>query len=159
MSWRSDHNKDSVRKLGSFSRLNRTLRDDSGASAAEFAIILPVLMLALFAIIKFGIVINNQVQIVAGTRAASRVLAIGRGNANAYSDSLAAFQSSAPNISVTPTMKINGAVCTATCATLLNAASGQPVTVSASKSCDLQIVGIDFAPGCQLTSQTTERAE
>lgn len=117
-------------------------------------------MLALFAIIKVGIVINNQIQIVAGTRAASRVLAIGRGNATAYSDSLAAFQSSAPNISVTPVMTVNGTPCTSsTCATLLNSASGQPVSVSATKNCDLQIAGINFAPGCQLSSQTTERAE
>ncbi len=116
-------------------------------------------MLALFAIIRVGIVINNQIQIVAGTRAASRVLAIGRGNTTAYNDSLAAFQSSAPNISVTPVMKVNGTACTSTCATLLNSASGQPVSVSANMVCNLQIAGINFAPGCQLSSQTTERAE
>jgi Flp pilus assembly protein TadG len=156
--WYSSHQKYSRGKRHAF-RLRGLLRGDGGASAVEFAIILPVLLLVLLAIMRFGVVINNQIQIVAGTRASARVLSISRGNTTAYSDSLVAFQNSAPNISVTPTMTVNGTVCTANCATLLMGASGQAIKVSAAMNCNLTIAGFNFAPGCQLSSQTTERAE
>ena len=138
------------------------IRNPAGASAAEFALILPVLLLALFAIIKFGILLNNNIEITSGARASARVLSISRGSATPYSDGIAAFNNSAPNItSATVTMSVNGASCNAdgSCAAMLNSAAGQPVSVTATHSCDLTIVGFDFAPGCQLQSQTTERVE
>ncbi len=138
------------------------VQNQTGASAAEFALILPILLVALFAIIKFGIVLNNDIEITSGTRASARVLAISRGSASPYSDSITAFNNSAPNITgATIAMAVNGAACNAdgTCATLLADAAGQPVSVTASHSCDLSIMGVDFAPGCQLQSRTTERVE
>jgi Flp pilus assembly protein TadG len=138
------------------------VRNHTGASATEFALILPVLLIALFAIIKFGIVLNNDIEITSGARASARVLAISRGSATPYSDSLSAFNNSAPNITgATVTLSVDGTSCGAdgSCATLLADAAGQPVSVTASHSCDLSIVGFDFAPGCQLQSETTERVE
>jgi Flp pilus assembly protein TadG len=142
-------------------RIGAVARDGSGASAVEFALILPVLLTMLFAVIKFGIALNNNIELTSGTRAGARILAVSRGSATPYSDSLAAFNSSAPNITAHVTMSVNGAACSAngTCATLLTGASTQPVSVTATYSCDLTIGGINFAPGCQLNSQTTERVE
>lgn len=142
-------------------RIGTIMRDGSGASAVEFALILPVLLTMLFAVIKFGIAINNNIELTSGTRAGARVLAVSRGSATPYSDSLAAFNSSAPNITAQVSMTVNGAACSAngTCVTLLTGASGQPVSVTATYSCDLTIGGFNFVPGCQLNSQTTERVE
>jgi Flp pilus assembly protein TadG len=138
------------------------IRNHTGASAAEFALILPVLLIALFAIIKFGIVLNNDIEITSGARASARVLAISRGSATPYSDSMTAFNNSAPNITgATIALSVDGTACGAdgSCSTLLAGAAGRPVSVTASHSCDLNIMGVDFAPGCQLQSQTTERVE
>ena len=113
-------------------------------------------------IVRLGIVINNYIEINSGTRASSRVLAISRGSASPYSDSLAAFRSMAPNLpSILPSMTVNGTPCStdATCVTALSTASGLPVIVSANMSCNLTIMGFNYAPGCTLSSQTTERAE
>jgi Flp pilus assembly protein TadG len=145
-------------------RLGGMVRDTSGASAVEFVIILPILTLSLFAIIKFSIVMNNYIELNSGTRSGVRVLALSRGSATPYTDSVAAFRGSASNIpvSVTPTMSVNGSACNSngTCQSLLTTANiGTPVVVSATYACDLKITGINFAPGCQLVSQTTERAE
>jgi Flp pilus assembly protein TadG len=137
------------------------LSANNGASAAEFALILPVMMLSLFAIIQFGIVINNYIEMTSGTSAGARVLSVSRGSATPYTSGVAAFNNAAPNITATVSMSVNGTACSAdgSCATLLNGASGQPVIVSATYPCNLTIVGINFAPSCQLQSQTTERAE
>jgi Flp pilus assembly protein TadG len=142
-------------------KLRRILNNDSGASAVEFAIVIPFFLMAFMTVVKLGITINNYIEINSGTRAASRVLAISRGNTTPYSTSLAAFRSMAPNLSVTPTMTVNSTPCSSdgACQTQLNTASGLPVIVSASLACDLVIMGFNFAPGCTLSSQTTERAE
>jgi Flp pilus assembly protein TadG len=141
--------------------LSTIARDGSGASALEFALILPVLLTMLFAIVKFVFVINNNIEMTSGTRAGARVLAISRGSATPYTDSVAAFNSSAPNISATVAMSVNGSACSAngTCATLLTSAAGQPVSVSATFPCDLRIGGFNFIPSCNLSAQTTERVE
>ena len=119
---------------------------------------LPVLLTLLFAVIKFGISINNNIELTSGTRAGARILACQPRQRPRYSDSLAAFNSSAPNITAHVSMTVNGAACSAngTCVTLLTGASGQPVSVTATYSCDLTIGGFNFVPGCQLNSQTTE---
>jgi Flp pilus assembly protein TadG len=142
-------------------KLRRILNNENGASAAEFAIVVPFLLLAFMTVVQLGIVINNYIEINSGTRAGSRVLSISRGSATPYTDSLAAFRSMAPNLTVMPTMTVNGTNCGSdgACQTQLNTASGLPVVVSASLVCNLTIMGFNYAPGCTLSSQTTERAE
>ena len=143
------------------SRLRAMLRADDGASAVEFAIILPVMMLVLFGIIRMGITINNYIEITSGSRAGVRILAVSRGSATPYKDSTTAFGNSAPNISPTMTLTVNGTGCgsDAACQTLLKTAAGQPAVFRATYPCNLKIMSIDFAPSCQLVSQTTERVE
>jgi len=150
-----------ARALSTRAKLRRILNDDSGASAVEFVIVIPFLLMAFLTVVKLGITINNYSEINSGTRAGARVLAISRGSATPYTDSLAAFRSMAPNLTVTPTMTVNGTNCGSdgACQTQLNTASGLPVVVSANLACDLIIMGFNFAPGCNLSSQTTERAE
>jgi Flp pilus assembly protein TadG len=152
---------DSARAQWLLMKLRRILNNESGASAAEFAIVLPFLLMAFLTVVKLGITINNYIEINSGTRAGSRVLAISRGSATPYTDSLAAFRNMAPNLTLTPAMTVNGTGCGSdgACQTLMNTASGAPVIVSASLTCDLTIMGFNFAPGCTLSSQTTERAE
>lgn len=51
-------------------------RDQRGASAVEFAIVLPVIALLLFGIIDFGVVLNNQNTVRAAAREGARLGAV-----------------------------------------------------------------------------------
>ena len=53
-------------------RLRRMSRGDSGASAVEFALIVPLLMLIIFGIINFGILFSQQITINNGVREGAR---------------------------------------------------------------------------------------
>ena len=70
--------------------------DNTGGTAVEFALILPVTAMLLFAVIKFGIVLNNQVQLTHAASAAARQLSISRGSTTPYSSTMAAMRLSAP---------------------------------------------------------------
>lgn len=62
--------------------LNRhSARQETGAAAVEFAIILPVLLLIIFGIIEFGFVFNSQIAITQAAREGVRVEALGTGDA------------------------------------------------------------------------------
>lgn len=51
-------------------------KNESGAAAVEFALVVPVLLLLLLGIIEFGRVFNAQMQVTAAAREAVRVMAI-----------------------------------------------------------------------------------
>jgi len=54
------------------------IRSEQGQSVTEFALVLPILALLLFAVIQFGITFNNYVTLTDATRAGARKAAIGR---------------------------------------------------------------------------------
>jgi Flp pilus assembly protein TadG len=140
------------------------MRDRTGSSAVEFALVFPVLATILFAIIKFGLALNNYVELTNGVRAGARQFAVGRSSATVWTDTRNRIFVSAPNLTqgnVTITMNVVGAPCTtdAGCQTQLAANPGNAATIIASYPCDLAIMGVNFAPGCTLRSQTTERIE
>ena len=45
--------------------IRKIARDERGQAVTEFAVILPVLLLVLFAIFQFGIIFNNYIQVTA----------------------------------------------------------------------------------------------
>jgi Flp pilus assembly protein TadG len=49
-----------------------SLKNQDGQSVTEFALVLPILAFLLFAVIQFGIVFNNWVQLTDATRAGAR---------------------------------------------------------------------------------------
>ena len=51
-------------------------RDDRGAAAVEFALILPILVLLLFGIFIFGQIFNMQISLTGAAREGARVMAI-----------------------------------------------------------------------------------
>jgi Flp pilus assembly protein TadG len=142
----------------------KTLENCDGASAVEFVLVLPLLLLALFGIIKFGIVLNNDLELSDGTRASARVIAISRSSSTPWTDAMSAFRASTPNLNQSTAkirVLVNNAACAsdADCKTALAAAAGLPAQISVSYPCDLDIVGIQLVKDCTLQSQTTERVE
>ena len=54
-------------------RVHKTLRSESGASAVEFALLLPVLMLILFGIVEFGLALHRQAILTNASREGARL--------------------------------------------------------------------------------------
>jgi len=127
----------------------------------ELALALPVLLLLLLGIIKGGIAFNNWITLTEAVRIGGRTLAISRlvGNQtpNACDLATTALKSAATNLNQTnitvPTPTFSG---NSTCTSLNVGDSG---TMTATYPCDLAIFGVNFAPGCTLSAQITERIE
>src|SRR6202795_3821577 len=69
------------------------LRNERGQTMAEFAIVLPVLMLVVFAIIQFGLLFNNFVALTDAVRAGARTAAVSRTAADPVGATVARVQS------------------------------------------------------------------
>ena len=58
-------------------RRRRRVRDDSGAAALEFALVVPVLLLLVFGIIDYGIFFSDTLAVRSGVREAARTGVVG----------------------------------------------------------------------------------
>ena len=115
----------------------------------EFALVLPILALLLFAVIQFGIVFNNYVTLTDATRAGARKAAVSRQNPNRNSVVMTAVRSSATDLSGS---KLSVPPPTSTWD------PGADVTVTASYPYSISLLGIVVKSG-RLSSTTTERVE
>lgn len=61
----------------------RPTRDDTGAAAVEFALVLPVLLLVVFGIVDAGRMLNMQLALTQAAREGVRVTALGGSDADA----------------------------------------------------------------------------
>ena len=123
-------------------------RDETGQTMAEFAIVLPVLCVLLFAIVQLGIVFNNYVTLTDAVRAGARTAAVSRNDANPTGATTTAVRSSAADLNQT------------NLAVTVNSgwAAGTDVTVTATYPYSVSLLGWVVASG-NLTSKTTERVE
>jgi Flp pilus assembly protein TadG len=125
------------------------IRDEQGQTATEFALVLPILALLLFAVIQFGIVFNNYVTLTDATRAGARRAAVGRQLSDPSGATIAAVRSSAndlsqSDLSVPPPSS--------------SWQPGSDVTVTATYPYSISLLGMVVKSG-RLTSTTTERVE
>jgi Flp pilus assembly protein TadG len=137
--------------------------DRKATVAIEFAFIAPVLLLMVLGAGVFGIAIDNYIQLTGAASIGARQLAISRGAATPYTDTVAQLIGAAPNLipaSLTITLKVNGTACATDAACNTALVSGVPAQVIASYPCSLVVYGKNFAPsGCTLTANTTERVQ
>ncbi len=64
----------------------------------EFALVLPVLLIVLLAILKFGLLFENYLTLTDAVRSGARTLAIGRGTTNACTPATAQVKASAGSL-------------------------------------------------------------
>jgi Flp pilus assembly protein TadG len=129
-----------------------SLKNQDGQSVTEFALVLPILAFLLFAVIQFGIVFNNWVQLTDATRAGARKGAVSRHLPNPKAACEDAVRASATNLKPS-----NGL--TATCTT--SPGNWQPadeLTVTATYPYQISLFGIISKSGV-LSSTTKERVE
>lgn len=75
---------------------------DDGASAVEFALVLPMLVLLLFGIIEFGLAFNARVTLTHAAREGARLASVGRFSAAAVQARALPLSGVAVNSSVVP---------------------------------------------------------
>ena len=130
---------------------NRLRHDQSGQTATEFALVLPVFCLLLFAVIQFGILFNNYLTLTDAVRAGARTAAVSRHDTNPEGNAEASVRSAAANLAQPCT--------TGLCVTVDGTwEHGEDVTVEATYPYEINLLGWVAASG-RLTSSTTERVE
>jgi Flp pilus assembly protein TadG len=123
-------------------------KQERGQAVVEFAIIMPLLALLLFAILQFGIVFNNYLTLTDAVRAGARKAAVSRHMTSRHSIVEAAVRASAQGIDDGDLdVKVS---------TSWEPASD--VEVSASYPYSINVMGLVVASG-RIESTTTERVE
>jgi Flp pilus assembly protein TadG len=142
----------------------RVFSDTSGVEALEFALIGPILLALLFGLVQFGLTFSSFIILNDGVRVGARVLSVSRSSATPFTDAINALYGAAPTLTtanIAITMTVNGTACTSdgSCQTALTSAAGNDANVTATYPCNLNIMGVDYWPGCSLAASTTERIE
>jgi Flp pilus assembly protein TadG len=114
----------------------------------EFALVLPILALLLFAVIQFGIAFNNYVTLTDATRAGARKAAVGRQLPNPQAATVTAVRKSASDL----TQNKLGVTVSSTWQ------PGADVAVTATYPYSISLLGMVVKSGT-LSSTTTERVE
>jgi Flp pilus assembly protein TadG len=125
-----------------------SFKNQRGQTMAEFALVLPMLALLLFAVTQFGITFNRYLALTDAVRAGARAAAVSRHAEDPAGTAEARVREAAANLdqadlSVTVTSSWE---------------TGDDVVVSASYPYSINLLGVVVASG-DLTSQTTERVE
>jgi Flp pilus assembly protein TadG len=121
--------------------------DERGAVAFEFLLVSPFLLFILFAIVEFGIALNNQLILTAAAEQGAETLAFGRGTTTPYTTAVAAIDNSVVNLNtsqLTQTVTVGGSTCSSDsgCSALLTA--GAAASIGLSYPCQLTIMGVAF---------------
>jgi Flp pilus assembly protein TadG len=126
----------------------QTYRNEQGQTLTEFAMVLPILLLVLFAVIQLGIVFNNYVTITDAARAGARKAVVSRQAPSPASVTSTAVRNSAANLDQSKL----GVTVSSTWV------QGQDVTVTATYPYEVSLLGLVVQSGT-LSSKTTERLE
>lgn len=76
----------------------RAAGDEGGQAVVEFAVVIPLLLLVVFGIVKFGIIYNNYIQLTNAADAAARQFAIERGQSNPCQDVVTSVSNAAAGL-------------------------------------------------------------
>jgi Flp pilus assembly protein TadG len=135
---------------------------ESGVAAIEFAFLAPVFLLIIGGVCQFTMVLSNYVTLEHAVGEGARVLAISRGDSTPVTDAHAQLVASAGNLNssnITVSYSVNGATCSTDTGCGAAMAAGVPAQISATYPCSLVVMGTNFAPGCTLSINATERVE
>jgi Flp pilus assembly protein TadG len=161
---------------------SQAARDESGSSAVEFALVMPVALAIMLGGIVFGIAFNNYLMVTTAAEAGTFQLTVSRGVQTVagppaqgpWTNTVSAVQSAAPALTpsqLTITVTVNGTACSSdsACQTALSSAAGQQGSVSVSYPVSLSIIktfmqaipgwGASYASNITLTAQSTGRIQ
>ena len=79
---------------------HRIIKSEKGASAVEFALILPILIILVFGIVQFGIAYNNYIAITHAAREGARLAAVNMDEILGIEEFENRIKESAPSVSI-----------------------------------------------------------
>ncbi len=126
------------------------VRQERGQSVAEFALVLPLLMLVLIGIVQFGMVFKQYITLTDAVREGARKAAVSRHRADRVSHVQGAVVTSGSDLG--PTFTTGNVSVTSTWT------HGEDVVVRATFPFDINVIGIVVHSGT-MTSTATERVE
>jgi Flp pilus assembly protein TadG len=128
----------------------RSRSSEDGQTAVEFALVLPILAVLLFAIVEFGVVFHDYVTVTDASRVAARKAAVSR--------HVGDFGASAEAAGATAAESLNGEGLNVDCTASNWATPGSDVSCTVTYPYSIDVLGWVVANGT-LTSETTERLE
>jgi Flp pilus assembly protein TadG len=138
--------------------IRNIMHDERGQAVTEFAVILPILLLVLFAIFQFGVIFNNYIQVAAAAREGARTGAVSRTSTtcstigttvyNSANHAAAGLSLTTSQVTTTMSPSCSGSEMTA----------GGDITVTVSYPWSVSLLGQVVASG-NLSSATTMRVE
>jgi Flp pilus assembly protein TadG len=128
--------------------VTRIVREERGQTMAEFAVVLPILVVLLLGIVQFGILFNNYVTLTDAARAGARAAAVARQSGDPVGAATSAVRASGADLN-----QGNLAVNVSS-----GWAPGSPVTVTATYPYSISLLGWVVSSG-SLTTKTTEAVE
>jgi TadE-like protein len=131
------------------SRTRAHIRREEGQTMVEFALVLPILCLILFAILQFGLLYNNYVTVTDAARIGARKAAVSRHEADPVAVTVAKVHDAASDLDLS---ELDVFV------TATGWEHGESVTVEARYPYEIDLLGFVVKKG-ELTSKTTERVE
>ena len=81
-------------------RRHKIIKSEKGASAVEFAIILPILIILVFGIVQFGIAYNNYIALTHAAREGARLAAVNMDEIEGIAWFENRIKESAPSVSI-----------------------------------------------------------
>ena len=126
------------------------ITSEQGQTMAEFAVVLPILVVLLFGIMQFGIAFNNYVTLTDAARAGARKAAVSRNSGDPAGDCKRAVLAAADNLDQTvldPRVQCNSSW-----------AAGSDVEVDASYPYNITLFGLPVFSG-DLKTVMKERVE
>jgi Flp pilus assembly protein TadG len=126
-----------------------SLKDQNGQSVAEFALVLPLLMIILLGILQFGVLFRDYLAVTDAVRAGARKAAVSRSTPSPTTACEDAVKNAATDLNVADQLVVN---CTSTWG------AGTDVTVTATYPYEINLLGQVVKSG-RFTSTTTERVE
>ncbi len=156
---------------GSYMMINRCIafsRDCTGSVAIEFAMIVPLLVSMLMAIVQFGLLFNNMSVLTNATASGALLFSQGRSFPAPYTSAVSAIQTTAGalnpanlaiSVSVSGTACASDSACQTAFQTAFDQGGGVQATVTVSYPCPLvfsastlQWLGINTGSFCPLSS-------
>jgi Flp pilus assembly protein TadG len=144
-------------------RIRALLRSgQEGSTLIELALIFPAFMMLITALCTFAVAFSNELTLTSAIGSGAQYLQLIRTTTtNPCADTLTAIESAAPNLTpanITLSFSFNGTnvksnSCSGDQSYLVE---GEPVTVSATYPCTLQIYAVTFTSACQLSAKVTE---
>lgn len=126
-------------------------RREEGQTMVEFALVAPLLVLILFAVIQFGVIFNDYIALTDATRMGARKAAVSRFESTPAAVVEAKVRASATDLDMEK-LAVDVTVSPAW-------AHGADVTVKATYEVPLPVGSLLGMDNITLTSQTTERVE